>query len=118
MLSEDELQEYLDQIRQDVCVRCAGRPAGGPPCAPLGKPCGIELRLSQLIETVQEMRNDLDGPYLAGIRRKVCPLCPVHGQIQVCPCPPDGLTHLIIQAIETVDERRELRERLVELWGD
>ena len=42
MITETELDEYQDEIRNVVCSRCVERPPGGPPCAPLGKECGIE----------------------------------------------------------------------------
>jgi hypothetical protein len=31
MLSDAELNEYLNEIRQQVCSRCVERPPGGPP---------------------------------------------------------------------------------------
>src|SRR5437016_1604702 len=42
MLTELELAEYREEIRNHVCSRCVDRPAGGPPCEPLGKRCGVE----------------------------------------------------------------------------
>ncbi len=36
MTGQVELNEYLDEIRQEVCTRCMERPPGGPPCAPWG----------------------------------------------------------------------------------
>ena len=53
MIAETDLHEYLDEIRQEVCSRCVERPLGGPPCGPLGKPCGVELHLAGLVEAVQ-----------------------------------------------------------------
>ena len=52
MYSQQQLAEYMDEIRKDVCSRCIERPPGGPPCAPLGKRCGIELNLPQLIDAI------------------------------------------------------------------
>ena len=40
-----ERGEYLAEIRKQVCSRCVERPPGGPPCAPLGKQCGVEMHL-------------------------------------------------------------------------
>src|SRR5262249_47776782 len=52
MLTKRELAEYLNEIRREVCSRCVERPPGGPPCAPLGKQCGIEMHLPELIDAV------------------------------------------------------------------
>lgn len=106
MIAEAELQEYLDQIRQDVCSRCVERPAGGPPCVPLGKPCGVELHLAPLVEAVSQVSSPLIAPYLEHNREVVCEACPyLHSEH--CPCPMDSLAVLVVQAIETVQERRK-----------
>jgi hypothetical protein len=110
MLAEAELREYLDEIRQTVCSRCVERPEGGPPCTPLGKPCGVELHLEKLVESVREVHSPLVEPYLCHNRDKVCGSCPhLHGEH--CPCPMDTLAALVIDAIEAVDERHARRER-------
>jgi hypothetical protein len=110
MIAEAELQEYLDEIRQEVCSRCVERPPAGPPCGPLGKPCGVEMHLAQLVEAVHHVKSDLIAPYLDTNRREVCESCPfLHSAF--CPCPMDSLAVLVVQAIETVDQRRERRER-------
>jgi len=110
MLAEAELQEYLDEIRQTVCSRCVERPAGGPPCGPLGKPCGVEMHLEKLVEAVREVHSPLAEPYLTHNREKVCTDCPfLHSEH--CPCPMDTLTVLVTEAIEAVDERHARRER-------
>jgi hypothetical protein len=108
MLTEADLKEYLDEIRQEVCPRCVERPPGGPPCAPLGKQCGIELHLPRLIDAVHEQHSDLIWPYLANNRKKVCERCTfLHSAI--CPCPMDYLSVLLVEAVEAVDERRARR---------
>ena len=33
--------------------RCIERPPGGPPCAPLGKECGIEMHLPAVIDAIR-----------------------------------------------------------------
>jgi hypothetical protein len=45
MLAEVEMQEYLAEIRQEVCSRCVERLPASPPCGPLREPCGVELHL-------------------------------------------------------------------------
>ena len=108
MSAQTELSEYLDEIRQEVCTRCVERPPGGPPCAPLGKQCGIELHLPHLIDAIHEVHSELMAPYLANNRRKICEHCAfLHSS--VCPCPMDTLAVLLVEAVEAVDERRERR---------
>jgi hypothetical protein len=105
MYSNAELDEYVAEIREQVCSRCVERPPGGPPCAPLGKPCGVELHLPLFLEAVHEMESPLVEPYLENIHRRVCSQCARRG-CDGCPCPLDYLLVLVVQAIETVDQRR------------
>ncbi|HKB41180.1 MAG TPA: hypothetical protein VKD72_32435 [Gemmataceae bacterium] len=109
MLAEAELGEYLEEIRKEVCSRCVERPEGGPPCAPLGKQCGVEMHLPQLIDAVREVHSDHIGPYLDNNRCKICQHCTLLHSSD-CPCPMDYLAVLLVQAIETVEGRRALRE--------
>jgi hypothetical protein len=118
MLAETDLQEYLEEIRQEVCSRCVERPEGGPPCGPLGKPCGVELHLAELIDAVHRVRSPLIAPYLECNREQVCTRCTFLANPDFCPCPMERLAVLIVPAIETVDERRRQRERLTETWND
>jgi len=105
MVADTELTEYLDEIRAKVCSRCVERPPGGPPCAPLGKDCGIELHLPQLIESIHEVHDAWIEPYLEHNREAICAHCALlHSSI--CPCPMDYLSTLLVEAVETVDERR------------
>jgi hypothetical protein len=102
--------EYLDEIRKQVCAFCIERPPGGPPCAPLGKQCGIELHLPQLIDAIHEVHSPSIAPYLDHNREKICQKCAfLHSSI--CPCPMDYLAVLLVQAVEAVDERRERHEQ-------
>jgi hypothetical protein len=108
VVTEQDLTEYLDEIRKDVCSICVERPPGGPPCKPLGKDCGIELHLPQLIETIHEVRSSLIEPYLKHNRSQICSNCTfLHSSI--CPCPMDYLAVPLVQAVEAVDERRQHR---------
>jgi len=105
MVAAAELTEYLDEIRQQVCSRCVERPPGGPPCLPLGKECGIEMHLPQLIDAIHGVSSVSIGPYLDNNRREICDHCSRQGH-DGCPCPMDYLAVLLVQAVETVDERR------------
>lgn len=56
-LTDREFAVYLEDIRQSVCSRCPQRPVGGPPCAPRGWLCEVELHLPVLIDSL-----DRDSP--------------------------------------------------------
>src|SRR6202035_3752578 len=104
--------------------RCVERPPGGPPCAPLGKVCGIEMHLPQIIDSIHQVKSHLIEPYLQTNRQRVCEGCAfLHSSI--CPCPMDYLAVLLVQAVEAVDERGQKRGQrgvappdLWELWQD
>jgi hypothetical protein len=104
MLAEIELDDYLNEIRQEVCSKCVERPPGGPPCLPLGKVCGVELHLPRLVEAVREVHSELIEPYLDNNRKKICESC-AFLHTGHCPCPMDSLAVLVVEAIETVDAR-------------
>jgi hypothetical protein len=97
-------QEYLEEIRREVCSHCVERLPGGPPCGPLGKACGIELHLPELIESVRAVRSPSIVPYLDHNREHICTTCAERGS-SGCPCPMDYLAVLLVEAIETVDQR-------------
>lgn len=108
MIIAPEHEEYLDEIRDQVCSHCVEKPEGGPPCAPLGKDCGVEMHLPQLIESIRQVHSPLINPYLERNRNEICAHCSfLHSSI--CPCPMDYLAVLLVQAVETVDERRRQR---------
>lgn len=104
MVSEARLGEYLEEIRTNVCSRCVERPPGGPPCAPLGKVCGVELHLPRIVDAIHEVRSDWIGPYLEHNRHEICEHC-AHHHTSICPCPMDYLATLLVEAVEAVDER-------------
>jgi hypothetical protein len=106
MYCDDELlTEYLEEIRKEVCSHCIERPPGGPPCAPLGKRCGIEFDLPQIVDSVHAKYSKTMEPYTANFHQIVCTQCP-NRTIEQCPCPMEYLLILAVQAIEAVDERR------------
>jgi hypothetical protein len=105
MTTEQDRAEYLEEIRREVCSRCVERPAGGPPCAPLGKVCGVELHLPQLIESIRSVSSPLLAPYQDHNRCTICSHC-AHLGGSICPCPMDYLAALLVEAVETVDRRR------------
>jgi hypothetical protein len=110
MATQAVLDEYLDEIRKEVCSVCVERPPGGPPCMPLGKECGIELHLPQLIETIHDVHSPLIEPYLDHNRSAICAKC-TYLHSSICPCPMDYLAVPLVQAVEAVDERRAQHDR-------
>jgi hypothetical protein len=113
MASQAELTDYMAEIRRHVCSRCVERPSGGPPCAPLGKACGIEMHLPQIVDAIHELRSGSIVPYLQNNRNHICETC-AFNHSSICPCPMDYLAVLLVEAVETVDYRRDEPERLGE----
>ena len=111
MYTNVELDEYLDEIREQVCSKCVERLSGGPPCAPLGKQCGVEQFLPEYLEAIHSVDSPTIEPYLEALRGRVCEGCDRHGCSE-CPCPLDYLFVLMVQAVETVDRRRLARRLL------
>ena len=106
MITQREPTEYLDEIRHKVCSRCPERPPGGPPCLPLGKECGVELHLPQLINAIRRVKSPLIEPYLGRNRREICANCSLlHSR--GCPCPMDYLSVLVVEAVEEGEKRLE-----------
>ena len=105
MYTEAKPEAYRDEIRKQVCRKCIERPPGGPPCAPLGKICGLELHLPKFLDAIHEADSLLIEPYLDNIRHQICSAC-LHRGCDCCPCPMDYLLVLSVQAVETVDARR------------
>lgn len=110
MITEAEREEYLAEIRRQVCSQCKERPPGGPPCAPLGKPCGVELYLPELIEAIHEVQGELIEPYRQSKQRLVCSRC-AYLNSDACPCPMDYWFVPILHAVEMVDQRRQHHAR-------
>lgn len=107
-LDKEDLAEYLAEMRTTVCSRCIERPPGGPPCAPVGKICGIEMHLPQIVDAVHRVRSDWLAHYVDNNRAEICSKCLYHHS-DLCPCPMDYLTALVVEAVEKVDERHAVR---------
>ncbi len=103
---QPSLDEYLLELRAQVCSRCIERPEGGPPCEPLGKRCGIELHLPEFIEAVHAENSVRIDPYMDSLHERVCKDCP-SSTSSGCPCPLKYLLLLAVEAIETVDNRHK-----------
>ena len=105
MYEGTDLEEYMAEIRNYVCSRCIERPPGGPPCQPLGKRCGVEINLGELVEAVHQEHSNWMDPYIHRFHQDVCTHC-VNLPTGQCPCALDYLLELAVEAIEAVDERR------------
>jgi hypothetical protein len=97
----------MDEIRKQVCSRCVERPPDGPPCAPLGKICGVEFHLPEYLDAIHRADSPLIEPYLDGIHEDVCEHCAQHDHYDACPCPLDYLLGLIVPIVEAVDQRHQ-----------
>jgi hypothetical protein len=116
---EPTQDDYLNAIRAHVCSRCVERPPGGPPCLPLGKICGIELHLPELLAAIKKVESPSVEPYLERTHEEVCARC-AHLGGAACPCPMDTLMVRLVDAVEAVDaefQRRDLERELEEVGG-
>ena len=104
MFTQTELDEYMEAVRSQVCSHCIEKPPGGPPCDPLGKRCGIELHLAQIVEVTHAARSQTMDPYIERLHDDVCASC-ANRPTEQCPCPLEYLLQLAVQAIEEVDAR-------------
>jgi hypothetical protein len=104
MYTATQLQEYLDEIRDQVCTRCVERPPEGPPCKPLRRMCGIELHLREYLKAIHTRKSGSIVPYLDDIHQQICSGCAFRAG-ERCPCPLDYLVVLLVQAVDTVDQR-------------
>ena len=74
MYEGTDLEEYMVEIRDRVCSRCIERPPGGPPCQPLGKRCGVEVNLRELVEAVHQEHSNWMEPYIERFHEDVSAL--------------------------------------------
>jgi|SRR5581483_8343038 len=109
MLTTTEQNEYLAEIRSEVCAHCVERPPGGPPCEPLGKICGVEMHLAELVDAIHAVQSTLAAPYFESAQKSVCGSCAFRHS-RFCPCPMDYLLVLIAEAVEAVDARHARRD--------
>ena len=105
----NDLDEYQVALRADVCSRCVERRTGAPPCAPIGKGCGIERHLSALVEICRTTDSALIDPYIEKLHDTICSDCEYKDK-PACPCPLDYLLQLAVETVEKVERRRARRE--------
>jgi hypothetical protein len=104
-----EQDDYLQALREDVCSRCIERRPNAPPCAPVGKSCGIEEHVSELVALCQSTDSSQIAPYIDKLHDEICPDCKAKDGPD-CPCPLDYLLQLAVETMERVTQRREARE--------
>ena len=54
MVSLDDYQEHLEELRESVRSRCVVRREGNPPCSEHGQPCDIELHMVKWWKSVAQ----------------------------------------------------------------
>ena len=112
MIDDVDLDEYLCELRKEMCKRCIVRPPNAPPCGDIGLGCGVERHLPKLIEICRTVDSPLIDAYADRLVEDVCEHCNMR-QTAVCPCPLAYLLPLAVNAVETVEERRhELAAKL------
>jgi hypothetical protein len=70
----------------------------------MGKRCGIELHLAEIVQVAHLTRSRAIDPYIERFHIDVCSHCS-NRETSQCPCPLDPLLLLAIEAIEAVDAR-------------
>jgi hypothetical protein len=79
--------------------------------------CGVELHLPEIIDSIHHVSSNSIEPYLRTNRKCVCENCAFLRRDN-CPCPMDYLAVLLVQAVETVDERHaQARSELTDDGG-
>jgi hypothetical protein len=106
MHADVHFEEYLAEVRKQVCGRCPERPPARAPFAPACWRCGIESQLPELIEAIHDADAELPEFGPAPAPRAVCARCSRLGG-DTCPCPVASLATRVMQAVRTVDERHE-----------
>ena len=101
----ENYDDYLAELRAEVCSRCIERRPGAPPCAPQGKPCGIEMHVPALVEICRQTESTQMADYIEQLHTEICEHCS-NKDGPTCPCPLDYLLQLAIEAIEKVESRR------------
>jgi hypothetical protein len=109
MTVPDDLEDYRTALQSEVCSRCIERQAGAPPCAPLGKGCGIERHLPALVELCRTTESALIDPYIEKLHDTICSDCG-YKDTPACPCPLDYLLKLAVETVERVERRRAERD--------
>jgi hypothetical protein len=98
MDSQNHVLDFLADLRDEVCSRCGGRPAGDP----RGNPCGQTLPLDQLVAAIRAAQGgEAPGP-----------------GADWCPCTIEKLAALAREAAESLEKERQQRDHLLDLWDD
>ncbi|MFO0790787.1 MAG: hypothetical protein U0805_15125 [Pirellulales bacterium] len=105
-LVQEDLADYRAQLRADVCSRCIERSSHVPQCGDAGGGCGIESHLAELVELCRTTDSARIDPYIDQLHGKICAYCDKQNA-PCCPCPLDYLLALAIEAVETVERRRQ-----------
>jgi hypothetical protein len=108
MTEQENYDAYLAELRNHVCAVCIERQEGAPPCAPLGKNCGIEQHVPKLVEICRHTESVLMDPYIDKLHAQICEDCAFKDE-PACPCPLDYLLQLAVEAVENVERRRPAR---------
>jgi hypothetical protein len=102
MAAWSKLDEYLHEIRQQVCSRCPGQAEDEDPREPWGTGCRLERELPGLIDALHTAYADLGK----ADAEEVCAcFALLHGSTSICPT--DELSAALVRAVARVDDRQE-----------
>jgi hypothetical protein len=110
MDNPNEFDEHLAELRAQVCSRCIERLPNAPPCGRLGKECGIERHLPELVAICRSTDSVLIDPYIQKLHDTICLQCEYKDK-PTCPCPLDYLLQLAVEAVEKVERGRAARRQ-------
>ena len=132
MINQDRLDEYVAELRKEVCSRCNQPAPGGPPCTPLGRPCEFEMYLPEIVAlahslelpAVEKQLEQFQEYACASCPRRShefchcpsyylspsCPRCPLR-ESGHCHCPAYYLLPVAVMAIRSVDDRHDAGTR-------
>jgi hypothetical protein len=111
MVGAVKVLEFLNEVRSEVCARCAREASGDPSSGPGNTPCGCELPLEQLVEAIT-------APPVASVAPVVETATTKQGEDIYCPCPEEKLAELARDVAERMEVETQQRERILEQWND
>jgi hypothetical protein len=101
-----ELQEYWNNIKNRVCMKCIDSDGYGNCLIDPSIDCTLALYLPTVVDVVDIVRSDCIEPYVDEIRARVCAQCKYGVATGSCvlrstvECPLDRYLPLVIQVIE------------------
>jgi len=114
MIEKSGSDEGLNDIRADVCSRCAGYPVRETWNGEPGTPCGCELPLAQLVEALQQHPEARAAVEACGVDTQTAEW----ESVRHCPCPLETVAGLAIEAAAALEQQRLADWNTLESWEE